>query len=377
MTTTRRALMKAGAATLAAALPLEPAWTQTPSRGGTTNPDSLVRARLSLNENAFGCSLLVKEAIRNSLDRLNRYTEHEADSLTEQISAKEGVAPEQVVLGDVLAALGTHLGLASGAGGEFVYSVPGFTDLVAAAERAGGKAVGIPLNSKLENDLPAISARVNARTQAVYLVNPHNPSGTVTSAETLTSFVRDVSRHALVVIDEAYLEYTDDFNGRTLVPFVREGGNAVVFRTFGKVYGLAALQFGYALVPASLAQTLRQQGVGASHSLNSLAAIAASAALRDTQFVNDTRVKVATERARWNTALDRLGLRHSDSRGSFVFFEAGRPQKALATAFLAKGIDIGRDFPPLEQWTRITIGRPEENALAIDALGDIVGRGRS
>jgi histidinol-phosphate aminotransferase len=127
------------------------------------------------------------------------------------------------------------------------------------------------------------------------------------------------------------------------------------------MYGLAALQFGYALVPVALAQTLHQQGVGAAHGLNSLAVIAASAALRDTQFVNDTRTKVAAERARWNTALDQLGLRHSDSQGSFVFFEAGQPQNSLAAALLAKGIDIGRDFPPLDQWARISIGRPAEN----------------
>lgn len=113
------------------------------------------------------------------------------------------------------------------------------------------------------------------------------------------------------------------------------------------------------------------------HGLNSLAFIAASAALRDQTFIADTRRKVAAERARWNTTLAQLGLRHSDSRGSFVFFDAGRPQKSLAAALLTRGEDIGRDFPPLTQWARISIGLPAENTVAIDALREILeGDGR-
>jgi histidinol-phosphate aminotransferase len=361
-------IMTRVAALTAGALPGQRVWAQTTA----PNRDTPVRTRLSLNENAFGCSPRVAAALRSRLDHLNRYTEQEAEALTSQIATQEGVSADQVILGDVLAALGTHLSLAGGAGGEFIYSTPGFTDLVASAERAGGIAVGIPLNNRLQNDLPAIAGRLNGRTRAVYLVNPHNPSGTVTASETLKPFVREISQRALVVIDEAYLEYTDDFNARTFAPFVRDGGNLVVFRTFGKMYGLASLGFGYALVPTTLAHTLRQQGVGAAHSLNALAVVAASAALGDTQFVNDTRAKVAAERARWHTALERLELRHSEAQGSFVFFHADRPQKTLAAAFLTKGIDIGRDFPPLADWARITIGLPAENTLAMDVLRQIL-----
>src|ERR1700730_8337698 len=85
--------------------------------------------RLSLNENAFGCSPLAVEAIRRGLTDLARYTESGAQLLTTQIAAKEGVLPEQIVIGEVLPALGIQLGLSGGPGGEFVYSKPGFTDL--------------------------------------------------------------------------------------------------------------------------------------------------------------------------------------------------------------------------------------------------------
>jgi histidinol-phosphate aminotransferase len=327
-----------------------------------------IHARLSLNENPFGCSPLVVEAIRNDLASLNRYTERAAEALTAQIAAKENIAPGQVILGEVLPALGTQLGIAGGPGGEFIYSTPGFTDLVAAAEQTGGAAIGIPLNEKLENDLSAITARITPRTRAVYIVNPHNPSGTVTDAAALKSFVRDISRHTLVIVDEAYLEYTDTFADRTIAPLVRDGHNVAVFRTFGKIYGLAALQFGYTIAAAGLADTLHRQGIGAAHGLNQLAVTAASAALRDTRFVDDTRRKIAVERTRWNAALDGLGLRHSESYGNFVFFQADRPQEDVAAAFLAASIQIGRSFPPFDRWVRVSIGRPQENTLAIEVL---------
>jgi histidinol-phosphate aminotransferase len=360
----RRAWMRAGATALAAA-----AVASDPTLG-LTQP---VSVRLSLNENAFGCSPRVGKAIRNSLGTLNRYTERAADVLTEQIAAQESVPPDQVLLGSVLAPLGTQLGLT---GGELIYSVPGFTDLVAAGERSGGKAIGVPLNSQLANDLPAIASQVSERTRVVFIVNPHNPSGTVTSPEILTAFVRDVSQRTLVVIDEAYLEYTDDFKARTLVSLVREGRNVMVFRTFDKIYGLAALQFGYAVAPAGLVQTLRQRGVGAAHALNGLAVVAASAALGDTRFVEETRSKVAGERERWNLALHRLGLKRTQSDASFVFFQTDRTQKEVAAALLKRGIDIGRGYPPLDNWVRISIGTPRDNTLAIDALRDILLEGK-
>ena len=122
--------------------------------GGIRLSDQTVRlatipnahVRLSLNENAFGCSPLAVEAIRGGLTDLARYTESDAQLLTTQIAAKEGVLPEQIVIGEVLSALGIQLGLSGRPGGEFIYSKPGFTDLVLSAEQTGGTAVAVELD---------------------------------------------------------------------------------------------------------------------------------------------------------------------------------------------------------------------------------------
>jgi histidinol-phosphate/aromatic aminotransferase/cobyric acid decarboxylase-like protein len=128
--------------------------------------------RLSLNENPLGPSPLAVEAIQNALTEIARYAGDDARALEQQIANREGVSPDQIILGEILDSLGLQLALDGGAGGEFIYSEPGYTALVDAVTPGGGVVVGVPLNAHLENDLPTIAARVTARTRAIYIVNP-------------------------------------------------------------------------------------------------------------------------------------------------------------------------------------------------------------
>jgi Histidinol-phosphate/aromatic aminotransferase and cobyric acid decarboxylase len=317
--------------------------------------------RLSLNENAFGPSPRALTAIRNELVRAWRYSGDEVAQLESKIAAREGVSPDQIVIGEILDALGLHLALDGGPGGEFIYSEPGYTALVDAVAPGGGVVVGVPLNNRLENDLTAIAAKINARTRAVYLVNPHNPSGTVSETEAFKAFVHDAAKRTTVIVDEAYLEFTPDFGERSVIDLRRAGDNVVVFRTFAKIYGLAGLSIGYAVAPKKLAEGLKRKGIGLPHALDRLAVAAASASLDDEGFVPATRLKVAAEREKWRLFFDEHGIRHADARGNFVFFETGRPHATVAAALRARGVEIARAFEPLDTWVRITIGLPHEN----------------
>src|SRR5215470_1684551 len=240
---------------------LHPAMANTPRR------DPI---HLSLNENPFGPSPLALQAIQAQLAGLSRYTGSELTELTQTIAAREAVAAEQIVLGEILDVLGLYLSARGGPGGEFVYSEPGYTALVDAVSPGGGIVVGVPLNDQLQNDLPAIAGKVNGRTRAVYLVNPHNPSGTVSDAGQFIEFVHQLSKRTLVIVDEAYLEFTPDFEQRTVAGLVRGGDQVAVFRTFAKIYGLASLAMGYTLAPVELAASLKQFGIGAFFDLNRL-----------------------------------------------------------------------------------------------------------
>jgi histidinol-phosphate aminotransferase len=132
------------------------------------------------------------------------------------------------------------------------------------------------------------------------------------------------------------------------------------------------LPIGYVLAPRALAGTLRKQGADNAEVLGRLNIAAASAALSDTAQVARTRAVVARERAKWLSVLDELKLPHTDTHTNFIFFDAGRPQAALAAALRAQGIDIGRSHPPYINWARITIGLPEENLRAQAALRQVL-----
>jgi histidinol-phosphate aminotransferase len=347
-----------------------------PSSPGSAAGGSGVRlARLSLNENPYGPSPAVVSAIQREFSNLCRYTAAEYDGLIGLIAAREGVPKEQIVLGEILEPLGTYLSLQGGPGGEFIYSDPGYTALIDSAVAVGGRAIGVPLNSRLENDLPAITAKVNQRTRAVFLVNPHNPTGIAGDIVQLNKFARTVSRQALVIVDEAYLEFANHFTQRTLANLVRGGENVIVFRTFAKVYGLAGLDIGYGLMPRPIANALSARGLNNPHLFNRLAVAAAAASLRDASYVADVTREVAQERKTWFRLFRDLKLKFTPSSGNFVFFETGMPHAEFGAALLKEGVEIGRAFPPYELWARVSIGLPEENAAAHAAVRKFLLKG--
>ena len=368
----RRRWLRAGVAGAASAA-LLPALAQARSApAAVTSPATADVLRLDLNESSYGPSPNVAPAVQRALGQAPRYvTAAQLQALQQQIATLEGVAPGQVIVGEVLEALGQHLALAQGAGG-FVYSVPGYGALVDAAKPFGGRAIEVPLNAALENDLPALLAAIGGDTRALFVVNPHNPSGTLSPAVDFDRFVTAAQARTLVIVDEAYLDYRDDAATLTAVRLLRAGQNVVVFRTLGKIHALAGLQIGYALAPLALADALRQRGVGGAHAQNQLSLAAASAALADTAHTAQVRRSVAAERQRWQQLLAELTLRSTAAAGNFVFFDSGYPHATVSAALLQRGVRVARAFAPYAQWLRISIGTPVENQRAQQALRSVL-----
>ena len=339
-----------------------------PASGAT--PDGPLR--LDLNESRHGPSPAVAPAIAAAMPRIHQYVSADQLLAFQTLVAQiEGVQPEQVIVGEVLEALGQLLAQESG-GGDFIVSVPGYTALADAATAFGGHRVDVPLDADLANDLPAIEAAISERTRAVFLVNPHNPTGTVSAPAHFQAFVRRAAARALVIVDEAYVDYLPEPAAHTTVPLLREGLPVMVFRTLGKIHALAGLQVGYALAPIDVARRLRARGLGGAHAQNQLSLAAASASLRDPAHIEKVSAEVAGERALWVEHLRALGLAHAQPAANFVFFDAGRPHAQVAAALLADGIKVARAFAPYETWVRISIGLPEENRLARAALAKVL-----
>jgi histidinol-phosphate aminotransferase len=322
--------------------------------------------QLSLNENPFGPSPRALAAMARELPRTHRYPYAKAPELTRMIAAREGVSPEHIVLGvgsgEVLETYGVYLGRQRG---EVISATPGYLQLVGAMERMGSRVVHVPLNDRLEHDLDAMAAKIGPDTKAIYLCNPNNPTGTLVDPAKLRAFVIEVTKKVPVFIDEAYLECSDDFAANTMVGLVREGHNVTVARTFSKIYGLAGQRIGYGVMQPDMARGIRAFSTG---SLNLLGVVGAWASLEDTGYVEATRRKIKTGRDALIAVLKEHGRHYAEPQGNFVFFHTGMPIAEFQRRMRRENVVVARAFPPLLDWCRITIGTPDEMAVAHAAL---------
>jgi histidinol-phosphate aminotransferase len=361
----RRQWLKS-AGTAVAGITMASRLSSTPTATMPAMPETTGPVRLSLNENPFGPAPSAIAAIQAHAAGAYRYPITEGTRLIATIAAMEGVLPEQIVLGsgsgEILEAYAAYFG---GPNGEVVSADPSYGQLVSAMVRQGSRAMGVPLNGALEHDLPALAAAVTATTQCVYICNPNNPTGTIVDPVALREFVLAVSQKTPVFVDEAYLECSDDFSANTMVGLVRDGHPVTVSRTFSKIHGLAGLRVGYGVMSADLAKSLRPSITGGS---NLLGLAAAQASLDDTNHVESTRQKIKAGRDALIGLLDELGCDYAEPQGNFVFFQSGRPIAEFRPAMQAQGVMVGRAFPPYLDWCRITIGTPEEMAVAHAAL---------
>jgi histidinol-phosphate aminotransferase len=369
----RRQWLKAAGASVAAGALASPSrlFAQTPAAAPRRPipPPGLVR--LNYNENPFGPAPSAKAAMHAATDHAAfRYADAEERELLELIARREGCKPEQIVMGagsgEILDVAGFHFGLEKG---EIVAANPSYMALLNAADRVGGKAVRVPLNARFEHDLPAMAAAVSSRTSLIYIVNPNNPTGTVCDARELREFVRTQSERTTVFIDEAYLELTDDFAGRTCAALAIEGRNVVVARTFSKIFGMAGMRLGYAVMPEKLAASLRARMTG---SLSIVTIAAAIASLKDAPYVESTRAKIKAGREALIAEVKALGRAYAEAHGNFVFFQTGMPVQDFIAKMRTEGVEVGRPFPPLLDWARISIGLPEEMAVCHRALRKVL-----
>ncbi len=342
----------------------------TPERLAAVAP---VKARLSLNENPFGPSPAALAAMLANLSagKACRYPYGEVNELIDLIAKKEGVAPENIVLsvgsGEILETVG---GLFGRMKGEAIYASPGYLQLPRAVTANGGKVIPVPVNAQQEHDLDAMAAQVVGASSVVYIANPNNPTGTVVNTAALAAFVKEVSKKAFVLLDEAYLDIADNYAGRTLVGLVNEERNLLVARTFSKIHGLAGMRIGYGVTSRKFAAQLRNSALG---TLTSPSIAGAVASLQDTGFVAASRAKIVAEKEKLLALLRELGRPYAESQTNFVFFRTGRPHAEVAAAMMKESVSIARAFPPMTDWARLSIGLPEENALARAALRKVLG----
>jgi len=346
-----------GVATTLATLPMS-AEVLTSIKVAETMADGPIR--LDRNENPYGPSPKVLEAMRNALNMANRYPVREYSELAQRIAAMHNVQPERVLLGcgsgEILRVAAVGL---LGPGKKFVQASPTYETAESYARLAGADVISVALNQKFEHDLDHMLARIDAGTPLVYICNPNNPTGSLTPRSELETFIAKLQPTTAVLIDEAYHHYalgSSDYTSFLDHPIGDD--RIIVARTFSKVYGLAGMRLGYAVAAPKVIAKLRPHITPVN--VNELVVQAGFAALDDAENVTEgIRTNEVGRKEFFHQATAR-GLKPIPSYTNFVMTDVHRPTQDVVEYFRTKGVLIGRKFPPLETYIRVSLGKPEE-----------------
>jgi histidinol-phosphate aminotransferase len=340
-------------------------------------PPSRADASLGLNEGLSGPFPSALAAIEEAVPALNRYPGRGSDALVAALATRHGVPASQVI---VTAGADAGIGYVCQAvvepDDEVVIPWPSFPSFLRDTQKRGARGVTVPLRDWAV-DLASVSSAVTDRTRLVFVATPNNPTGLVVPRGELIAFLHDLPRAVLPVIDEAYFDYLDPSDRLdSIAEIVRPGGDAVVLRTFSKLYGLAGLRVGYAVGPEAVIAAMRKVQRG--YDVGSLAQAAALASLADADEVERRR---RANRAAVEALVELLrahGLEPLEgSATNFVFVDVGDDAVRLADELLARHVAVQAGAPfGAPTALRIGAGSARDLAMLDAALGDALDHGR-
>jgi len=316
--------------------------------------------RLSSNENPLGISPAARDAIVRGLDEANRYPRLRAE-LQEAIAAKAGVSTRNVVLGaGSTEVLKLAVEVFAGGSGTLVLASPTYEDAEWYASVAGIRVERVPLRADYSHDIPAMRALV-ARVEGpvcVYLCNPNNPTGTVTPSAEIDDWIGSAPERVAFLVDEAYIDFVDDPSYHSALPWIRRKPNVLVARTFSKVHGMAGVRLGYGLVHDDAVERLRRRQVR--NNANHLALVGGLASLDADEFVTQSLGVNRQGKEIACACFRELGLEYLPSQTNFVMHRITGDLREHIVRMRQRGIQVGRPFPPMLGFNRVSIGLPEE-----------------
>ncbi len=337
-------------------------------------PDDFSLFKLASNENVLGPSPRAVEAMQRASQDVWLYPDDTCFALKNALAAHHDLKPENFVVGNGSDEVIHFLSLAfldATRGDEVVFGAPSFVQYQACAMMAGCAFHCVPLTPDLRHDLPAMAAKVNDRTRLVFIANPNNPTGSVVTKEEFETFLAQMPPHVVVVLDEAYKEYVSQNTPRAL-DYI-ESHNVVALHTFSKAYGLAGTRVGYGVARAELIKHLQQ--VRGPFNVNSLAQVAAIAALDDQQHLEHSIEVNAQGREQLERAFGEMNLEYVPSQANFVFLNIGVDSAKVFAELLKQGVIIRTGTPfGMSNWIRVTVGTPEMNERFLKALEVVLHR---
>jgi len=324
--------------------------------------------KMASNENPFGYSPLAAAAIRTEMKEIPLYPEITSPLLAEKLANKLAVSSDQVVFGngsDEIIRLLTRTYINEG--DEVVMAGVTFPRYKTNVIIEGGVPIEIEMEEGGVHDLEKMAEALNEKTKMVFVCNPNNPTGTIVHKERLKAFIEKVPPHVMLVMDEAYYEYTDSPHYLETIPLLDQYKNMVILRTFSKVYGLAALRIGYGLMAAEMVKDLHK--VKEPFNINRLAQAAASASLDDDEFLYESIRLNKEGRELLTNQFEAMNLSYFPTQTNFIMVDTGYPAKEVYEYLLNLGVIIRpghlMGYPTM---IRVTIGEQKDNHYFLDCL---------
>ena len=317
---------------------------------------------LGSNENPYGISPKSKQAILDMMSLANRY-QFNVPSLQvfrKQLAEKYGLTEDHIL---ITAGSGEGLGLLARYfnKGNIVTANPTFGILPNTAKRLGTTLKEIPLTYEKVHGLPAMLNAITNETSLVYVVNPANPTGTIVSPSTLKSFCNEASKKAVVLVDEAYIDYIDAPNNESMLSLIASNEKIIVMRTFSKIHGMAGLRIGFIAAHPSLINKLEDANfISTSFCVSNLTMAAAMESLNDEQHRQSSKQKNDAAKDYTYKELTKLNYRCIPSSTNFLFFNLKNYPGDFAQDMAKKNMLVRYNQYSDGKWCRVSIGTMEE-----------------
>jgi histidinol-phosphate aminotransferase len=324
--------------------------------------------KLSENENPFGLSPRAIEAMAAELPNVFMYPEHAFYDLVNAFAAANGVPASMVVAGHGVEALVQLLPqLFVNPGDEVIMADITYGLYRQASILMDANLVTVPLRD-FRHDLEAMAKAVTPRTKLIWVCNPNNPTGTIVYRRETRAFLDALPSGVAVVFDQAYGEFVDDPDWADGIEFLKEGyENVVVLRTFSKAHGMAGLRAGYCVASSDVCRFLNR--IREPFNVNRLAIVACQASLADHDFLARCLENNKLGRSYLMEQFRRLDMEPVASQANFVLVDTKRDADALFERLLTRGVVVrSASAWGLDTFVRVTVGRPEQNELAVHLL---------
>jgi histidinol-phosphate aminotransferase len=332
-------------------------------------------AKLANNENGWGPSETVIKAMTDALKYGNRYR-YPDGGVVEAIAVHHNVKPENVMIG---AGSGELLRAANSAfvidHKKVVGVDPSYDSVYRYVTNSKAEAIKVPLLKDYRMDIPGIirATKLHYRDVGfVYICNPNNPTGNIVPKQEIKLLLDSIPVDVPVLIDEAYHHFVTTSDYATSVPYVQEGRLVIVTRTFSKIAALAGMRLGYAIAPKELLDSMKPFSGG---SINAIVKHGGVAALKDTAYENKIKQMTIALRDRTTKELIAWGYEVIPSEANFFMVHVGRDVSGVAEDFRKRDILIGRKFPPMNNWLRVSVGTEPEMNRFTAAFREIFPKG--